>query len=206
MYQDELDKKGYNFKLEYDPTANESKRKRKRSRKISWFNPPFSKNVKTNVGAKFLNIISKNFPKNNPLSKILNRNTVKVSYRCMPNLKACIDKHNRQVINMGSNADKRAGCNCQVSKRDKCPLPGRCATRSVVYRASVRRHDRNTVDCYTGLTGDRFKDRYSKHMSDIRLGRSTKSKLSSHVCRLKENNIPYGISWEIVTKAPQYNP
>ena len=75
-----------------------------------------------------------------------------------------------------------------------------------MYRATVQRHDRNTVDCYTGLTGDRFKDRYSKHMSDIRLGRSTKSKLSSHVCRLKENNIPYDISWEIVTKAPQYNP
>ena len=35
---------------------------------------------------------------------------------------------------------------------------------------------------------------------------STRSKLSSHVCRLEENNIPYDISWEIVTKAPQYNP
>ena len=206
VYQDELDSKGYNFKLEYDPTEKRAKKKRKRTRKISWFNPPYSKNVKTNVGAKFLSIISKNFPKNHPLSKILNRNTVKVSYRCMPNLKACINKHNMQVISKDREVDKRDGCNCLASRKAECPLPGRCATRSVVYRATVRRHDKNTVDCYTGLTGDRFKDRYNQHQSDIRLGRNTKSKLSSHVCYLKNNNIEHDISWEIVTRAPQFNP
>ena len=109
-----------------------------------------------------------------------------------------------RVINEGSSA--RAGCNCQASKKDECPLPWRCPTRSVVYRASVWRHDKNTVDCYTGLTGDRFKDRYSKHMSDIRLGKNTSSKLASHVCRLNSNNINHDISWEIVTRAPQFNP
>ena len=69
VYQDELDSKGYNFKLEYDPTEKRAKKKRKRTRKISWFNPPYSKNVKTNVGAKFLSIISKNFPKSTPSAK-----------------------------------------------------------------------------------------------------------------------------------------
>ena len=64
----------------------------------------------------------------------------------------------------------------------------------------------NTVDCYTGLTGDRFKDRYSKHTSDIRLGKSTASKLARHVCNLESRNIPHDISWEIVTRAPQFNP
>ena len=76
----------------------------------------------------------------------------------------------------------------------------------MVYRATARRHDKKTVNCYTGLTGDRFKDRYNKHMSDIRMGRSTKSKLSSHVCYLNSNNIEHDISWEIVTRAPQFNP
>ena len=106
---------------------------------------------------------------------------------------------------MDKNKDK-SGCNCLASRKDDCPLPGRCATRSVVYRATVRRHNLNTVDCYTGLTGDRFKDRFNKHQSDIRLGRNSKSKLSAHVCNLKSKNIQHDISWEIVTRAPQFNP
>ena len=56
------------------------------------------------------------------------------------------------------------------------------------------------------MTGDRFKDRYNKHQSDIRLGRNSKSKLSAHVCNLKSKNIEHDISWEIVTRAPQLNP
>ena len=75
--------------------------------------------MKTNVGAKYLSIISKNFLKNHLLCKILNRNTVKVSYRCMPNSKACISKHNMQVINMAKNTDQRDGCNCLKSRKDE---------------------------------------------------------------------------------------
>ena len=73
-------------------------------------------------------------------------------------------------------------------------------------KTTVRRHDTNTVDCYTGLTGDRFKDRFSKHQSDIRLGKNTASKLAWHVCNLEKRNIQNDISWEIVTRAPQFNP
>ena len=41
--------------------------------------PPFSFNVKTNVGKLFFKTLRKNFPKINPLSKIFNKNTVKIS-------------------------------------------------------------------------------------------------------------------------------
>ena len=50
--------------------------KKKRKRKIIWYNPPFSLNVKTNVGKVFFKILRKNFPKTNPMSKIFNKNTV----------------------------------------------------------------------------------------------------------------------------------
>ena len=80
------------------------------------------------------------------------------------------------------------------------------STENVVYRAVVRRHDTSTVDCYTGLTGDRFKVRFNKHQSDIRLGKNTASKLSHHVCKLKEQNIPHDISWNIIARAPSFNP
>ena len=102
-YQEELDKKGYKYKLEYSPDVQNKSVRKNRGRNITYFNPPFSKNVKTNVGAKFLRIISKNFPPSHPLSKVLNRNTINISYRCMPNMKQHIDRHNAQVLNQDSN-------------------------------------------------------------------------------------------------------
>ena len=69
-----------------------------RTRNITWFIPPFSKNVKTNVGKKFLNLLYNHFPSTNPLSKIFNRNSVKVSYSCMQNMRSVINKPNPQSI------------------------------------------------------------------------------------------------------------
>ena len=81
-YEDALHKSGYNHKLEYNPNEQvqyTSVPKRKRSRKIIYFNPPYSKDVQTNIGRKFLQILDKHFPPGNPLSKIFNRNCVKMS-------------------------------------------------------------------------------------------------------------------------------
>ena len=53
---------------------------KQRKRKIIWHNPPYSANIKTNIGKTFLNLIkNKHFPKTNKLQKIFNRNTVKIS-------------------------------------------------------------------------------------------------------------------------------
>ena len=152
IYQTELNAKGYQHKLEYDPNMQVNGTRRNRKRNIAWFNPPYSRNVKTNVGAKFLRIISQLFPANHSLYKILNKNTIKISYRCMPNLQNCIDKHNAHVLSSDQdNVEPR--CNCTANRKASCPIPRKCTTTSVVYRASVRRHDNCVVDNYTGLTG-----------------------------------------------------
>ena len=77
LYQRELDRNGYNFTLNYDPPA---KKKRCRNRRTSWFNPPYSLNVNTHIGGKFLKLLSKHFLPGHLLHPLLNRNTVEVSY------------------------------------------------------------------------------------------------------------------------------
>ena len=94
-YQEALEKSGYHYKLKFKPPPNPSNsgptnKKRTRKRNVSWFNPPYSDNVKTNVGKKFLNLIDRCFTPGHKLHKLLNRNTVKVSYSCMPNMKEII--------------------------------------------------------------------------------------------------------------------
>ena len=57
-YEQYLSNCGYNEKLNYrDPTPPNLITKRKRQRKILWFNPPYSKTVKTKIGKFFLQLI-----------------------------------------------------------------------------------------------------------------------------------------------------
>ena len=98
-------KSGYRYNLSFNATLNQSPRPpRNRKRNITWFNPPYSKNVETNVGKCFLSLIDKHFPKSNPLHKIFNRNTLKLSYSCMGNIKTIISNHNKAVISKSTHA------------------------------------------------------------------------------------------------------
>ena len=55
VYQEALNKSGYNYNLSYNESHNEKQQPWKNPpRKTLWYNPPFSKNVKTNVGKFFL--------------------------------------------------------------------------------------------------------------------------------------------------------
>ena len=63
----------YIFEEPFDRSdANNERRSRKR--KIIWFNPPFSKNVCTNVAKHFLDLIDKHFHATHKFNKLFNRN------------------------------------------------------------------------------------------------------------------------------------
>jgi hypothetical protein len=63
-------------------------------------------NVSTNIGRNFLSLIDKHFPSFFSFHKIFNRNTVKVSYSCMSNVKSIITKHTVQDKNKIQNKNK----------------------------------------------------------------------------------------------------
>ena len=53
-YKDALFSAGYCQDLTFKKLNH---KKRKRNRKVIWFNPPYSDSAKTNIGGKFLNLI-----------------------------------------------------------------------------------------------------------------------------------------------------
>ena len=68
------------FQYSNDNTSNiPPSKRRNRKRKIIWFNPLYSKNIRTNIAHNFLHLIDKHFPKSSCLHKIFNHNTVKES-------------------------------------------------------------------------------------------------------------------------------
>ena len=98
-YEKYLSNCGYREKLNYrDPISPNLVTKRRRLRNILWFNSPYSKTVKTKIGKFFLQLIKKHFPKEHKFHKIFNRNTLKLSYSCMPNIKTKINAHNRDIL------------------------------------------------------------------------------------------------------------
>ena len=118
MYEEALKKSGYSHNLTYIPKLHQVSNKNC-SRNIIWFNPPFSKNVNTNVGKQFLNLIDYHFLFHHNFHKIFNRNSVKVSYSCMPNMKDIINSHNHHILQKNANISNKS-CNC-IDKAN-CPL------------------------------------------------------------------------------------
>ena len=145
MYQDALKKSKYEHDLKFseEPVLEEGQRGKKRRREVIWWNPPYSMNVKTNIGAQFLALISRCFPKDGPLGKIFNRNNLKISYSACPNMKQIISAHNRKVLEESRppvpEEEKPRTCNCPKKKRlaGECPLQGECLVPNVIYQAEV---------------------------------------------------------------------
>ena len=95
---------------EHAPAANGRSRGRKKSRDITWFNPPYNAAVVTDVGKQFLKLIDKHFTKKHPLGRLLNRNTVKISYSCTKNMKSIISFHNAKLTATSKSPQGKAKC------------------------------------------------------------------------------------------------
>ena len=68
-YEKALRESGYKNVSFIYADKKDIKQKRNRSCNIIWFNPPFNKNVSTNVAKRFLNLIDQQFPKSNKTSR-----------------------------------------------------------------------------------------------------------------------------------------
>ena len=103
-YQEALKKSGFDYNLKYNPQP--PKPKRHRNRYVIWFNPPYSVNVARNIGHKFLQAVDECFPPNHCLYKIFSRNTLKLSYSCMPNVRQIITAHNKTILDKQTKASE----------------------------------------------------------------------------------------------------
>ena len=216
-YQDALEASGYDAKLKFDPSVKEqqkeqdnpNKKKRKcRSRRVTWFNPPYSLNVKTSIGKVFFQILKDCFPPTHVLYKICNKNTIKMSYRTMPNMGRYVAKHNNRVLQEALFGERVAPyCNCQRSRKADCPTPGQCTSKNVVYNAEVTNLQTGNAEYYMGCTKRPIKRRVGEHLYAINNpDKSNSCTLTTHVRGLRADNIPHNIKWTIRDRGPPFNP
>ena len=192
VYQEALNKSGYNYHLSYTELPNKIQHSRKnRPRNILWYNPPFSTNVKTIVGKCFLSLIDQHFPSSHSLHKISNMNTLKLSYSCMTNIKTVISNHNKAQINKSDPTSDR-NCNCRNSSI--CPMDGKCNDQNMIYPAEVT--TTTSRKTYIGLCDTTFKLRYRNHVCSFKNERNKHAaELSKYIWSLKDKSIPFNIKW-----------
>ena len=176
--------------------------KKNRSRRITWYNPPYNVSVKSNLGKSFLQLIDKHFPKGSMLNKIINRNNTKLSYSSTKNMGTIIKQHNRKVLASANKPPPIAQkmCNCKVPQN--CPLKGRCLEQTVVYRASGT--DAQGSFCYVGSTEGPFKTRFYGHSSDFRNPRKKNSTTLSALMWESSTPTRPTLTWDIVRKCKPY--
>ena len=152
--------KNLNFKYKTPESVEERENKMKikaknkqKARQILWFVPPYTRQIERGctVGKRFFQILDSCFPKEHPLSKIINRNTVKQSYRTMANFGRIIKSLNKKVsdkylLKLNQKADEETKmskkgrgrpkylvpkkCNCD--KNHSCPLDKNCNRTDIV--------------------------------------------------------------------------
>ena len=198
-YSDALSKSNFNVQLEYEQQNNTRKR-HNRQRNVLWYNPPYSKNVKTNLAQNFLQLIDKHFPPNNKLNKLFNRHTVRVSYSCNENMRTFISRHNKTILKNQDRQNKTnetRDCNCRQNRQ--CPIEGKCLQTNVVYKADITTTDNNDTKTYIGVTSNDFKTRYRNHCKSINnIKYRNETELSKHIWQIKENGRSYEVKWGII--------
>ena len=205
-YQKALNDSGHKHILEHKSNAYQSnpgnKSSFKKKREIVWFNPPYNSRVRTNIGKEFLKLIDKHFPPNHTLRSCVNRNSVKLSYSCMKNIKQIIQSHNNKILQRCNSVEKK--CNC----RETCVMGGECCTGPIVYKATTHKispEDKLVENkTYIGSTQE-FKTRLGNHKASFsNVDRKNETALSTHVWDENLGSKPI-IKWEVVKKSFIYN-
>ena len=220
LYQNELKRCGYSHDLTYkrkeDQEVEQEERgsRRRRSRRVTWYNPPFSVGVATNMKKEFLNLVDKHFVTGHCLREVMNRTAIRVSYQAMPNLGAKIASHNCKVMReevkktqKEKGKKKRKGeCNCQISRKAECPTPGMCNTDGVIYQALVKTND-GGEETYVGLAKN-FKKQFRSHRRTLATElEGEKTTLSTYFWKMEEEEKEPIVTWKFLeTGLSNYNP
>ena len=117
-----------------------------------------------------------------------------------------IKRHNNKILKRHDNQEKPSYtkntrlCNCR--NPEQCPVKGICLQTSILYKARITTTDNNETKTYIGITGNNFKTRYRNHCKSLNKKYLNETKLSKHICNLKDNKCKYTTAWDIIKEIP----
>ena len=143
-----------------------------------------------------MRLVNTHFPRHHKCYKLFNRNNIKLSYSCMPDMNNVIRKHNSKIMKNPAPSTTKT-CNCR--RKTDCPMDGNCLSECLIFKASV---STTTNKDYYGTCEKTFKERYNNHNCSLRnKSREKNIELSKYVWELKEKDFNYFINWNIAMKS-----
>ena len=150
-----------------------------------------------------MQLIKKCVPKEHKFYKIFNRNTLKLSYSYMPNIKTKINSHNREILR---NTLSRNVKHCK-KKQENCPINSDCLKESLVSYATISCNGKNyKPKLYKGSCATNFKKPYTNHKKSFNVPfYKHDTKLSREYSDLKMKQVNPHISRKIKGIYKSYN-
>ena len=125
-----------------------------------------------------------------------------MSYCTTRNIAQHISAHNKKILAEKKNQNPKT-CNCPKKRAKLCPFENKCTTNGV-YRAEVTSNPGSVEEKimkYIGSTSRGFKTRKGEHELDIGSKGRAGTTLSKYVWKLKDEKIPFNITWNIHARA-----
>ena len=127
---------------------------------------------------------------------IFNKNKIKVSYSCFPNMGSIISSDNKHILNSLNSDNTEDRCNC--NNRDECPLENECLNPRILCRADVTNNKTDEHKYYYGISDASFKERYENHKTSFRhRSNLTASDLSKYYWKLVDKGAVPTIKFSI---------
>ena len=87
--------------------------------------------------------------------KLFNKNNVKISYSCMPNMKSVIQNYNANLLSNHTTPVVARSCSC--NQKSECLLNNECLSESLVYKTAVSQTPSQINIYYYGACEKTFK-------------------------------------------------
>ena len=101
--------------------------------------------------------------------KIFNRNTFKISYPCIPNIKSKSCTHNKKILSTPVNHNTRK---CICINKYTCPLNGNYLLENILYIVKIKSDKKNYQPRnFKEISEKTFKKRYENHKRSFNINR-----------------------------------
>ena len=81
-----------------------------------------------------MRLVGQRFPRHQKYYKLFNKNNIKLSYSCMPNMNNSINKHNFKIMKDSAPLTTKT-CNC--CQNTDCAMDRNCLSECFIYKAFV---------------------------------------------------------------------
>ena len=151
-----------------------------------------------------MSLTDKHFPSHHKLHKLFNRNIVKISYSCLPNIKSIINAHNRKILYPSPTIGRRT---CHCINIPQCPQQQKYLSDNILYQGNINPiGESSETKVYYGICETTFKLRYANHKKSFNhRSRKSDTELSNKIWKTKSNKHSVNTTREILGRHQTYN-